>query len=85
MDENRRKTKRLEWNRPGRILLLVGSDTVNCFVKNISPNGARLMFPVPEIVPDYFRLDYGAGDIAPRCRVRWRKGNEVGVEFVQGA
>jgi hypothetical protein len=59
---------------------LTGLSIGECLVRNISPAGARLTVPMSEIVPDYFRLNYGA-DLEPKCPVRWRDGNEMGVEF----
>jgi hypothetical protein len=79
---SRRRNQRLEWNRPGKLISLVGYPISNCWVKNISPRGARLMIPMSEVVPDFFRLNYGAVDVQPKCSVRWRRGKELGVRFI---
>jgi hypothetical protein len=50
-------------------------------VKDISAGGARLIVPAVEVMPDFFRLDYGVEGLTPKCRVRWREGNEIGVQF----
>jgi len=50
-------------------------------VKDISPAGACLIVPATDVVPDYFRLNYGFEELTPKCRVRWRNGNQMGVEF----
>jgi hypothetical protein len=81
MNQDLRKHKRIAWNRQGKISSLTGHFISDCLVKDISPGGACLVVPVAEVVPDYFRLNYGSEDLAPKCRVRWRNGDEMGVEF----
>jgi hypothetical protein len=80
MGKNLRKFERLEWNHAGKISHLTGQYICGCFVMDISPNGARVAVNEPDIVPDYFRLDYGAG-LQPKCSVKWRKGKQMGVQF----
>jgi PilZ domain len=77
-----RRHHRLEWNRVGKLISLVGHPISNCMVKDISPSGARVMVPMPEIVPDFFRINYGAEDVKPMCSVRWRKDKEMGIRFI---
>ena len=60
---------------------LTGNHIINCVVKDISVGGARLLAPVSEVVPDYFRLNYGSAK-EPKCSVRWRQGSELGVAFM---
>ena len=83
MSQADRKSARLEWNRSSEILSLTGVPIIDCIVKDISVTGARVMVEVPEVLPDYFKLRVDADEIAlfPNCRVRWRAGNEVGIEF----
>ena len=81
MAQDPRKHPRSEWNRPGDVSSLTGQFICNCFVKDISANGACLIVSVAEVVPDYFRLNYGVEKLIPKCRVRWRRGNEMGVQF----
>jgi hypothetical protein len=81
MSEDQRKHTRIAWKRQGEVSSLTGNFICKCFVKDISPGGACLIIPVEELVPDYFRLNYGFEELTPKCRVRWRDGNEMGVEF----
>jgi hypothetical protein len=81
MAQDPRKHTRIAWNRQGEVSSLAGHFICNCFVKDISPGGACLIVPAAEVVPDYFRLNYGVEELTPKCRVRWRNGNEMGVEF----
>jgi hypothetical protein len=76
-----RKFERIEWNRAGKISQLSGEHICGCFVMDISPSGARVAVNEPDQVPDYFRLDYGAGQ-QPKCSVKWRKGKQLGVQFL---
>jgi hypothetical protein len=82
MNREQRKEKRIVWDRPGAISSLVGKHIINCIVKDISPRGARPLVPMPEVLPDYFRLDYGDQAVQPKCAIRWRKGNKAGVKFL---
>lgn len=66
--------------------ILVGSrpSVISCMVRNLSKTGAKLICGDQISVPNSFRLSVG-GEAEPRmARVRWRKGNEIGVEFVTG-
>jgi hypothetical protein len=81
MAEDPRRHARVPWNRPGELSSLTGNFISNCFVRDISAGGARLVVPGADVVPDYFRLDYGVEGLRPKCRVRWRDGNEIGVQF----
>jgi len=81
MDVDLRKHKRLGWNRAGMLSAETGKVLAYCFVKNISPNGARLMVATPGVVPDRFRLRVRGATLQPNCKVRWRRGHEIGVQF----
>jgi hypothetical protein len=81
VSKNLRKYERLEWNRAGTILQLSGERICVCFVMDISPSGARVAVNEPDLIPDYFRLDYGAGQ-QPKCSVKWRKSKQIGVQFL---
>ena len=78
--KDRRRHKRFEWKREGELLSLRGKKIASCLVKDISATGARLEIATSEKLPDCFRLIYGA-DEQPKCCIRWRNGNELGVEF----
>ena len=81
MGQKLRRHERLKWNRVGTITALTGGDIINCWVADVSAGGAKLLVPTPEIVPDYFRLQFG-DPIEPKCSVRWRRGKELGVMFL---
>ncbi len=81
MGQELRSHERIEWNRLGKITSLAGHSICDCWVKDISGNGAHLLVLMMQLVPDYFRLNYGVQKIEPKCRVRSREGNELDVEF----
>ncbi|MEA2952368.1 MAG: hypothetical protein QOJ96_1888 [Alphaproteobacteria bacterium] len=81
-----RKSKRIKRNDGAALVSLTGALIVECIVKDISVTGARISVAVPEAVPDYFKLRIQNQDeLSPKCRVRWRYGNELGVEFFNRA
>jgi hypothetical protein len=54
-----------------------------CKVSNISDTGAKLTFEECTETPDAFVLMLvQSGSVQRRCIVRWRSGNDIGVEFV---
>lgn len=80
MSIDKRKTKRVKKNIIATIHSLMDQLIVECIVRDLSEGGARLYVQdFPEVVPDYFKLNMQG--IIPKCRVRWRSGNELGIEF----
>lgn len=78
---NKRRSRRVAWNEPGKIISLTGEFMLDCLIIDISAGGARIAVGLEEAVPDYFRLHITAEALSPKCRVRWRRGNELGLEF----
>lgn len=55
-----------------------------CSLCDASDRGARLVVPAFEDLPEQFRLALCADGSATRlCRVAWRKGNYIGVEYLK--
>jgi PilZ domain len=80
MSEEKRKFKRVQKNLSSQIFTLMDEPIIDCVIVDLSEGGARLsVADLPEVVPDYFKLKLGS--VLSKCRVRWRKGNEFGVEF----
>ncbi len=79
--ENRRRSERLAMRGLGKIQLGTGSLPRDCWVSDVSDGGARLHAEFE--VPDEFILVLpGRNGGRRECRVVWRLGHEVGVEFV---
>ena len=63
-----------------KVLALTGEPIIDCILKNVSEHGACIsVAEFPEVVPDYFRL--AIDKVQPKCRVKWRSGNDIGIEF----
>ena len=78
----RRNHQRTPINRVARLVAEAGTPTGDCIVIDISDSGARLLCE-NFTAPDTFRLMIdGDHPIRQDCRVAWRLGCEVGVEFI---
>ena len=77
---DRRKTTRRSFNRVGRMYSDFGQH--ECMIVNLSEGGARLHTQAEP--PDAFALTISTdmGAVQKRCRVIWRLGHELGVEFL---
>jgi PilZ domain-containing protein len=79
-----RLSDRRKVNRHAKLQVADGSLTRDCMVTNISDSGVRLHVEGFD-VPDRFVLliSEGEGGARPRnCKVVWRLGFELGVEFL---
>ncbi len=57
-----------------------------CRVMDLSSDGVRILVDAPRDVQGVFRLLMTRGAVpGRRCRVKWRKGAEIGAEFVSVA
>jgi hypothetical protein len=82
MFREKRRSQRIERKDGAAVVSLTGALIMECVLEDISVTGARISVAMPEAVPDYFKLRIETQDeLSPKCRVRWRSGNEFGVEF----
>jgi hypothetical protein len=82
--ESRKKPRRLA-HHAAKIVTDGKARPRNCVVADISEDGARLVLDGDIELPDDFLLLLGKGDgDARRCRLVWRTGATVGVEFMTG-
>ncbi len=58
---------------------------VDCVIRDISPHGARLVFPDSIALPDTLDLHIPQKDQTLRVHVIWRNGPDCGVAFAQAA
>ena len=58
-----------------------GRKPMTCFIRDISELGARLMLTQDAILPD--EVTILVGNVTHRARVAWRKGDQIGVEFLE--
>ena len=54
---------------------------IDCTVRNISETGAALDIESPAGIPDEFTLVIKPEILKRKCRVAWRSGKRIGVQF----
>jgi hypothetical protein len=81
MQGEKRKAPRKHLKYPARILN--GDDEPRmCTLSDISATGARVITSKPEGLPDEIMLLLSNGGARRRCRIAWRDGQELGLEFM---
>lgn len=80
MSERRRATRRKSFLR-GRIYFNKHRNSVDCLIRDISGEGARLIFSDAIAVPDVVDLYIPQKEQTLRAHVHWRQGEELGVTF----
>lgn len=65
----------------GEIVHSGGAIRLECTVRDLSQQGARLQIPRSVPLPDPFDLDVAQRHMHERCTIIWRHGDEVGVQF----
>lgn len=81
---NRRGAKRIPVLKDGTISYARGTESMPCFVQDISETGARMQFASVDHVPANFKLTIESEDFSIECIVVWRSQTEVGVIFGSG-
>jgi hypothetical protein len=83
MRKDYRKAKRERMGTKAWIRFDDGFSVRECVLADLSSSGVRLLVDEPHTVAAQFSLllrrDANPGR---RCRVRWRRGSEIGAEFV---
>jgi hypothetical protein len=59
----------------------VNRSDISCIVKNQNAEGAGLVVPEENRIPQEFLLWIPTDGVAWRCRLRWRRGDRAGVSF----
>ena len=57
--------------------------TIDCLVRNMSRNGAKLIFEGTVLLPGEFELTLPQKGESRHARIIWRQQDEAGVSFVQ--
>lgn len=79
-----RKHRRVDLDYMARIVSVAGEPICDCALMDVSDGGARLAVLAVEMVPDAFILRFSAtSDVGRRCKVAWRKDDEIGVIFIK--
>jgi hypothetical protein len=82
MSEEHRQFPRRKTLKGGRIVFNGGRSTINCMVRDMSPQGARLEVASSVGVEDEFTLAFDDGSQSRLCMVRRRTATSLGVEFL---
>ena len=81
----RRKASRTKSFLRGRILFNNRQAGADCLIRDFSEQGARLIHSGTTGIPDTIELHVPQKDQMLRAQVQWRRGDELGVTFAQGA
>ena len=83
--QERRKTHRDRTYLGARIAFNANNSTMDCLVKDMTRDGARICFESAPAIPDAFDI-YLRQSSEPRpARVVWRQANTAGVVFLPTA
>jgi hypothetical protein len=64
-------------------IVLAGRADQECQVLDLSANGVKVIAEMPSEVPSRFELAFTQSDQKRRvCKVIWRRGKVIGVQFV---
>jgi hypothetical protein len=80
--QDRRKQIRRRTYLGGQIAYRQRYCAIDCLVRNLSRDGARLVFGGDPIIPAEFELIISQSGETRRGRLIWHKATEVGVQFV---
>ena len=81
-----RRSERVRSLLRARILFNNGASTIDCTIKNISAQGAKIEIVHSLSVPSEFDLEVPQRGRTYRAKMMWRAANSIGVEFIeQGA
>jgi hypothetical protein len=78
----RRKSLRRHFGYPGQLHFEAGAPPRACTIIDMSESGAQLDVPgAPEVPDEFWLLVGGNSHVRRQCRVMWRSGKRVGVQF----
>jgi hypothetical protein len=63
-------------------ILIHNLSVVDCIVRDMSETGARLACADPKAIPAEFRLVTPVDNMMREARVKWRRGEVLGIAFV---
>lgn len=79
--EERRKTPRRRVLKEGKIVYADGLRVLDCTIRDLSPEGAKLIIANTVGLPDAFHVYEKSSGMLYRASVSWRQANSVGVKF----
>lgn len=63
-------------------MVLDGGGVIDCVIRDISSGGVSIEVASHDKVPEKFILTIQGMPDKHRCRVTWRTGNKLGVEYL---
>ncbi len=79
--DDKRKTPRRRVLKEGKIVFADGKCLLDCTIRDMSDNGARLLIASTVGVPERFHLFQKSSGLFYGARVVWRQPGAVGVQF----
>jgi hypothetical protein len=79
--EERRKARRQRTCLGGRIAFRERYSTMECIVRDLTAEGARIAFPHPVLLPQEFDFAIEHKGLRRHARIIWRMTSVVGVGF----
>lgn len=83
--EERRKTQRGRTYLGGRIVFNARASTIDCLVRNISSEGAKISFAEGVAIPGEFEVTIHRKAETRRARIVWRNETQAGIVFLRSA
>jgi hypothetical protein len=80
--QERRKGHRGRTYLGGQVAFNNRGSTIDCLVRNLSQDGAKIVFSSPATIPSEFDLMIRQKGHSRRARIAWRSEIEAGVAFV---
>jgi hypothetical protein len=80
--QERRRVPRGRTYLGGKIVFNDRYSSMDCLIRDMSPNGAKVIFTNTVGVPDEFDLEIKKTCETRRIRVVWRRADEAGVMFL---
>jgi hypothetical protein len=77
----RRRTPRRRTLKGGTVIFGTAAG-ISCVIRNMSETGAALEVESPAAIPNDITLLIKPEIIKRKCRVIWRSGKRIGVQFV---
>ncbi|MGH6673046.1 MAG: PilZ domain-containing protein [Xanthobacteraceae bacterium] len=84
MGERRHSIRKKSFLR-GRVLFNKGRSAFDCLIRDISGDGARIIFSDTVSMPDVVDLYIPQKEQTLRARVQWRHGDEIGLAFPEAS
>jgi hypothetical protein len=79
-DDDHRNRHRRRTLKQGRVVL-AGSTVIDCKLRDMSEDGAHLVFGGAISLPDEFKLYNVSDKLMVRVKLAWQRGLEAGVSF----